>query len=365
MKLKELISKVNDISPFFLQESYDNSGLQFGDLNTDVTKVLLSLEVTKSCVEAAKENNANVILAHHPILFFSTKRIVKQNMPVLFDAITSKINLVAAHTNFDIAEGGLNDYVGNLLEIKKERPIQLSAEKFYKFAVYVPAEYADKIREALFNAGAGKIGNYSDSSFNIPGIGTFRPLKGAHPFIGRRGKRSSVEEVKIETVVPERFLDKILRAMKSVHPYEYPAYDVYELKTINTKNGIGLVGIMDKEFSLNDFASFVRQKLQARYVRFIGDETTRVQKIALCTGAGSSILDSVRNANVDLFITGDIGYHTAIRAKEIGVNILDVEHFDTEKFFVNAMYKSLIENGLEPNLLMKYNKAISPYKLMG
>ncbi len=364
MKLKELLNRIDNIAPFSLQENYDNSGLQFGDLNSEIRKILITLEVTGGSVERAIKSDANVILAHHPILFFPIKKIIKQDMPVFFKAVTSGINIIAVHTNFDISENGLNDYVGNLLGIRKERPIQMSNEKIYKLAVYVPADYANKLRDVLFSAGAGKIGNYSDSSFNIFGIGTFKPLEGSKPFVGKEGTHSSTEEVKIETIVPERFVGRAIAAMKRAHPYEEPAYDIYELKIDNINSGIGMIGSLEKTFSLDNFALFVKEKLQANYLRFIGNEHVKIQRVALCTGAGSSLLEYVRNKNVDLFITGDITYHTAVHAKELGVNILDVEHFDSEKFFVDAIYESLLKEKIDSNLLVKYNNENSPYKLI-
>jgi dinuclear metal center YbgI/SA1388 family protein len=364
VKLRELISKVNDISPFFLQESYDNSGLQFGDLDSDVKKILLALEITSDSVNEALKVRANVILSHHPILFFAVKKISKQDMPALFSAFVNNINLVSAHTNFDLAANGLNDFVGKLLGIKKDRAIVPSSEKTYKLAVYVPIDYTDQVREALFNAGAGQLGNYKDSSFNVSGKTTFTPLEGTKPFLGKTGERSIVNEVKIETIVRGSLLDKVISSLKEAHPYEEPAYDLYELKIDNTKNGIGMVGSLENSLSIEDFALIVKKKLKAKYVRLIGNSNINVKRIALCTGAGSSLLDRVKRLNVDLFITGDITYHTAIHAKEIGLNILDVEHFDSEKFFVDAMYKSLIQKGVDRNLLAKYNNELSPYKLI-
>ncbi len=363
MKVGELISKIDNFAPFFLQESYDNSGLQFGDLEEEVKKVVLSLELTEVSVNFAIKNNANVVLSHHPILFFSVKNIVKQDMPTLYKAIKNGINVVAAHTNFDIAENGLNDFVGNMLEIEKEGPIQYSHEKIYKFAVYVPKQHADEVRKAVFEAGAGKIGKYGDTSFNVSGIGTFKPMEGTHPFIGAVGETSTVDEIKIETVVPERFLNRVIFAMKQSHPYEEPAYDIFELKSVSSNSGIGMVGKLGKKFSLPEFAQFVKSRLNARYVRFIGDKNVGIERVAFCSGSGFSLINSVRSKNVDLFISGDITYHNAIRAKEIGVNILDVEHFDTEKFFVPAMKKSLLTVGANVELI-EFNDEKSPFDLL-
>ena len=363
MKVKNLLNNLDKIAPFFLQESFDNSGIQFADLDAPVTKILLSLDVTQGVLDEALESKANLIIAHHPLLFSPLKQITKQKNPFLYQAITHKINLVAFHTNFDLAEKGLNDYVANLLGIKKIAPLQSSSEKIFKFAVYVPTQYTDKVSQAIFEAGAGKIGRYTETSFGVTGKGTFKPMEGTNPFIGKIGEKEEVQEIKIETVVAERDLDSVVQAMKSVHPYEEPAYDIYELKT-KPSYGIGIFGEIDREVEISKFSLEVKNRLQAHYIRLIKSNKQKIKKVALCTGGGSSLLEQVNNKGADLYITGDITYHTALRAKELGLNVLDVEHFDTEKFFVEALYNQLIKFGIPQNILIKSKKMESPYQLL-
>ena len=363
MKVKNLLNNLDIIAPFFLQESFDNSGIQFADLDAPITKILLSLDVTQGILDEALENKANLIITHHPLLFSPLKQITKQKNPLLYQAITHKINLVAFHTNFDLAEKGLNDYVANLLGIKKIAPLQSSSEKVFKFAVYVPVKHADKVSRAIFKAGAGKIGKYTETSFNIEGKGTFKPTEGTRPFIGEIGKREEVQEIKIETVVTERYLDSVVEAIKANHPYEEPAYDVYELKT-KPSYGIGLFGEIDKEVEISKFSLEVKNRLQARYIKLIKSNNRKIKKVALCTGSGGSLLKQINIKDTDLYITGDITYHTALRAKELGLNVLDVEHFDTEKFFVDALYDQLIKFRIPQNILIKSKKMESPYQLL-
>jgi dinuclear metal center YbgI/SA1388 family protein len=363
MKIKEFLNILNRIAPFSLQESFDNSGIQFADLDAPITKILLSLDVTQGVLDEALENKVNLIIAHHPLLFSPLKQITKQKNPLLFKIITNKINLLAMHTNYDLAENGLNDYVANLLRIKKIAPLQSSSEKIFKFAVYVPTQYADKVSQAIFKAGAGKIGKYTETSFNISGKGTFKPMEGTNPFIGKIGEREEVQEIKIETVVAERDLDSVVQVMKDNHPYEEPAYDVYELKT-KPLYGIGIFGEINKEVEISKFSMEVKNRLQARYIRLIKSNNRKIRKVALCTGSGGSLLEQVNNKDSDLYITGDINYHTALRAKELGLNVLDVEHFDTEKFFVEALYNQLIKLGIPKDILIKSKKMESPYQLL-
>ena len=363
MKVKNFLNNLDKIAPFFLQESFDNSGIQFADLDTPVTKILLSLDVTQGVLDEAIENKANLIIVHHPLLFSPLKQITKQKNPLLFKIITNKINLFAMHTNYDLAENGLNDYVANLLGIKKISPLQGSSEKVFKFAVYVPVKHADKVSRAIFEAGAGKIGKYTETSFNIAGKGTFKPTEGTNPFIGKTGEKEEVQEIKIETVVTERDLNSVVQAMKSMHPYEEPAYDIYELKT-KPSYGIGIFGEIEKEVEISKFSLEVKNKLQAHYIRLIKSNEQKIKRVALCTGGGDSLLEQVNNKGADLYITGDITYHTALRAKELGLNVLDVEHFDTEKFFVEALYNQLMKLGIPQNILIKSKKMESPYRLL-
>ena len=363
MKIKELLDILDKIAPFSLQESYDNSGIQFADLEASIIKILLALDVTLEILEEAIENKANLILTHHPLLFAPLKQITKQNNPLLFQTITNQINLLALHTNYDLAENGLNDYVASLLGITKIAPLKSSLEKIYKFAVYVPIQESDRISQAIFEAGVGKIGKYTETSFKIKGKGTFKPMEGAKPFVGKIGKRELVEEIKIETVVPERNLESVIEAMKKAHPYEEPAYDIYELK-IKQPFGIGIWGEIAKEVDLAEFSLSVKNKFKASYIRLIKSNNRQIKKVALCCGGGSSLLEQVGKSGADLYITGDINYHSALRAKELGLNILEIEHYDTEKFFVEALHNQLIKFKIPPDILIKSKKMKSPYQIL-
>ncbi len=363
MKIKDLLGVINKFAPFFLQESYDNSGLQIGDLEAEVTKIALALEVTDESIEFAIHSGANVLLTHHPILFFSTKTVIKQEKPFLYKALKNGLNLIAAHTNFDVAENGLNDYVSNLLSINKRGPIQPANEKIFKLSFYVPVEYADKVKDAVFSTGAGVIGNYDRASFNVEGIGTFRPLEGTHPFIGEKGKVAYTKEVKVETVVKERYLQDAVSALLKTHPYEEPAYDIYELRLTN-KFGIGTVGSVKSFATLENFANFVKSKLDAEYVRIVRSLDAPINTVAFCSGAGGTLLETVARLGVDVFVSGDISYHTAVRAKELGLNLIDVEHFDSEKFFKQAMFAQLVRYGISKSIITLYNEEGSPFKII-
>jgi dinuclear metal center YbgI/SA1388 family protein len=362
MKLRDLIYIIDSFAPFAVQKDYDNSGIQCGDLDSEVNKILLALDATVEVVDEAVKINANTILTHHPPLFFPQKRIVKSEMQGFFKAISNGINVVSTHTNFDLATNGLNDYFCKLIQLKKLKPIIKSNEKTYKLAVYVPEEFRDSVANALFEAGAGHIGNYSETSFNIQGIGSFKPLEGAHPFLGASGKREYVQEVKVETVVRERNLHNVIESIKKNHPYEEPAYDIYEIIS-DASDGVGAVGELENEMPLLDFAKLLKEKTKATYIRLIGNKDRKIKKVAVCTGAGSSLIKDVKRLNVDLFLTGDLNYHQALDLKESLVDTIEIEHFDTEKFFVSAMYDNL-SRYIDKKIIFKSVLMKSPFEII-
>lgn len=360
MKVIDVLKIIDSFSPFFLQEDYDNSGLQFGDFDEEVSKMLIALDLTKAVLAEAIKNKANLIITHHPPIFTPLRHITSNENPTLLLALRNNLNVISVHTNYDLAKNGLNDYVANLLAIRKIKPIVHSKEKMYKFSVYAPVKFAEDIKDALFKAGAGAIGNYSESSFSLLGRGTFKPLEGAKPFIGQKGKKEELEEVKIETIIKERDIQKVLSAMRKAHSYEEPAFDIYEI-LLETNEGIGILGETDKEMQLEDFIKHIKKKLGINYVRLIKGKTNRIRKVALCTGSGGNLINEVNKQNVDLFITGDIDYHQALHSKEIGLNIVDVEHFETEKFFIKSLSERLEKAHIRKNLIITSKVEVSPF----
>ncbi|MFW6148817.1 MAG: Nif3-like dinuclear metal center hexameric protein [Atribacterota bacterium] len=363
MKIKELLDTLNQIAPFFCQEEFDNSGVQFADLNEDISKILLCLDVTEEIIQEAIREQCNVILSHHPLFFNPVYRIIKQDNPVAYQLIFHHINLISMHTNFDLAENGLNDYVGHLLALNKVSAIKSSPEKIYKLAVYVPVEYKNTLQDALFRSGAGQIGNYSETSFSIAGKGSFKPMDGSTPFIGKTGKRELVKEIKIETIFYERNLNKIIETIHQIHPYEEPVYDIYQLRAKST-TGIGMVAKLKKAQTLESFCKKIKKKLGAPYLRIIQSNKKMIQTVALCTGSGGSLIKQCINKQVEVLITGDIDYHEALKAKEMGLNIIDAEHFYTEKLFVAAIRKQLSKHQIPEDILVDSQKMNSPFQIL-
>lgn len=363
MKISELLTIIDQIAPFSLQQDFDNSGVQYGDLNEKIEKILISLDVTQGIIKEAANLNCNTILSHHPLFFRPLTRITKQDNPLTFQLIRQNINLISAHTNYDLAENGLNDYVGNLLGFKKIDSLEQSPEKIFKLAVYVPEKYHEKLLNALFQSGAGNIGKYSETSFTSHGRGSFKPADGSRPFIGKIGKRELVDEIKIETVFRERDYANIIEAIAINHPYEEPAYDIFSLK-IDNGTGIGLIARLPREQSMLELARMVKNTLNIPYLRMVQANSKNIKIVALCTGSGGSLISKAYQKNVDLFITGDIKHHEALAAEEMGLNIIDIEHFYSEKYFVPAIQKQLIEAQVPEDILVASRKMLSPFKLL-
>ncbi len=363
MKIKQLVETLNQISPFFLQEKFDNSGVQFANLDEDISKILICLDVTEEILQEAIRMECNVILSHHPLFFHPLKRITKQENPFIYQLIYHHLNLISLHTNFDLAENGLNNYVGQLLNLKKIAILKSSSERTFKLAVYVPEKYQNSLLESLFQAGAGQIGNYSDVSFSIEGKGSFKPLEGTNPFLGKIGKRELTDEIKIEMIFNERNLSKIISTIHQNHPYEEPAYDIYQLES-NSSAGIGLIAKLPAKEKMVNFSKKIKSQLRIPYLRIIQANKKEVQTIAMCTGSGGSLIEECLDKQVDLFITGDIDHHEALKAQEMGLNIIDIEHFYTEKFFVPAIRKQLTHFQIPEEWLISSQKMKSPFKLI-
>ncbi len=363
MKIIDLINIIDRIAPFFLQLDFDNSGVQYADLEESINKLLICLDVTPEIIKEAVEQRCNTILSHHPLFFRPFNKITKQSNPIAFQLISNRINLIAAHTNYDLAENGLNDYVGKLLNLKKIDCLEQSSENILKLAVYVPEKHQDILLNALFKAGAGKIGNYDETSFSFQGEGSFRPIEGASPFMGKIGKRELAKEIKIETVFQERHLNKIIDTIYKNHPYEEPAYDIFPLKS-HTKAGIGLIARLSSEQNIENILIRTKNSLNIPYLRIVKANEQKIKTIALCTGSGGSLIDKALKKKVDLLITGDVRHHEALTAKEMGLNIIDIEHFYTERYFVTAIKEQLIGAQVPQNLLLASRAMGSPFQLL-
>ncbi len=342
MTVREVTSILESFAPLAFQEDYDNSGLIVGDANMEVTGVLLTIDVTPQVVAEAVAGGANLIVAHHPVIFKGLKRITGKSYveQVVVNAIRNNIAIYAAHTNIDSVQGGVSFKMAEVLGLTSTQVLSPLTGQLVKLVTFVPTEYAEAVRQAMFNAGAGVIGNYDSCSFNIQGQGTFRAGDGTNPFVGEKGKIHFEPEVRVETIVPRHILSAVVKAMVEAHPYEEVAYDVYPLDLPYKKAGLGVLGDLPEPMNTIDFVKHVKQQFRAPCVRYTNPVKDFISRVAICGGSAISLLNDAIAANADVFITADVKYHQFFDA-ENRIVIIDIGHFESEQFTIDIFYDLL------------------------
>jgi dinuclear metal center YbgI/SA1388 family protein len=338
----EIIGLFEKFSPKNLAMEGDKIGLQIGRLNKKVERVMIALDVLENVIDEATEKNVGLIIAHHPPIFRPLKNIMTDTVPgrMIEKLIKHDIAVYAAHTNLDVAKGGVNDWLAEALGLEASEVLVPTFDtKLKKLVVFVPESHGDIVREALGRAGAGFIGNYSHCSFSGSGTGRFMPGADTHPYIGKTGQLEAVEEVRIETIVPEALVKKAVSAMIKVHPYEEVAYDLYPLDNKGEVLGLGRIGKVP-EMTLGEFAVKVKSALEVERVRVVGDLNDKVSKVAVLGGDGNKYFSQAKFKGADVYVTGDIYYHTAHDAMMQGLNIIDPGH-NVEKVMKKGLTKTL------------------------
>ncbi|CEP80210.1 Nif3-like dinuclear metal center hexameric protein [Paraclostridium sordellii] len=347
MKLKSLIKQIEKKYPLNLAYDWDNVGLLVGDYENEVKKIMVVLEANEEVVNEAIEKEIDLIITHHPFIFSKMKKVTTQDLKgkLIHKLIKNNISIYSMHTNFDIAFDGLNDYFVELLNLKDAKILEkTNSEVLYKLAVYVPKTHLDKVRSALGNADAGHLGNYKECSFSIEGEGRFKPCEGANPYIGEEGALESVNEVKIETIVPQKTLGGVINAMIKSHPYEEVAYDLYKLENKGESVGLGRYGKLEEKMTFKDLGMILKEKLNIKHLRVVGNLEDEISKVAIVTGSGADMVKKAFKSGCDVLITGDMKYHDAQDTLDMGMKVIDCGHFDTEKVFADIMFKYLDEN---------------------
>lgn len=328
-KGQTVIQIMEQLAPKHYAMPDDKIGLQLGTLNKDIRHVLVALDVTDEVVNEAIRIQADLIIAHHAIVYRPLKHL-QTDTPAgkLYEKlIKHDIAVYIAHTNLDVADGGVNDMMATALGLTGLTHLEaVHTEKLKKLVVFIPAAHHDQVRNAVFNAGAGGIGHYSHCSFNLTGTGTFLPGEGAKPFIGKQGQIESVTEVRFETILPESNERKVIQAMLKAHPYEEVAYDLYSLDLKGRTFGLGRVGKLPEACSVAELVEQVKQAFSVSTVRVVGDLQRVVKKVAVLGGAGSRYIQSAIFAGADVLITGDIDYHSAQDALAAGLILIDPGH---------------------------------------
>lgn len=344
---KKLIQRLEALYPPHLAESWDNVGLQLGNENRVVERILICLEVNERVLDEAIAKNCDMIIAHHPLIFKGVKSLSEATPQgrLLSRLIRENLVVYCMHTNYDTAPGGLNDILAQRLGLERTMPLNTTqVEKLFKLAVYVPEVALDALSDALYASGAGRLGAYDSCGFTVAGIGSFRPLEGANPTIGAVGQFTTTPEVKLETVVAEGRMGAVLAALMRTHPYETPAYDLFELKTPATAYGLGRVGHLKAPLSTEDFVALLKEAFGISTLRLVNPPgaSKKIAKVALVSGAGMDYVRDAAAKGADVFVTGDIKYHEATVAADYGLMLADVGHFESEVVYKHHL-KTLLE----------------------
>jgi dinuclear metal center YbgI/SA1388 family protein len=327
-----VIQYMEQLAPKHLAMPDDKIGLQLGTLNKPIKQVLVALDVTEAVVDEAIALQADLIIAHHAIIFRPLTNL-RTDLPAgrLYEKlIKHEIAVYISHTNLDIADGGVNDLLATALDVRECQPLEITYEEpIYKICVFVPHENQDEVRQQMFDAGAGMIHKdsaYEDCSFNISGTGTFLPLEHANPYIGKVGTLETVAEVRIEMVVTRQNINRVVKAMMKAHPYEEVAYDVIPLENKGLKMGLGRIGKNQNEMTLETLAERVKDAFQLPFVRVVGSLDTIIRKVAIVGGSGARYARKAKFAGADVLITGDVDHHSAHDALSDGICLIDAGH---------------------------------------
>lgn len=344
MKIKEIAQLIEQIAPPVYQESYDNCGLITGDSETEVSSILLALDTTEEVIEEAIAKGCNLIVAHHPIIFKGLKKLNGKNYVerAIIKAIKNDIAIYAAHTNLDnVLQNGVNQKFAKKLGISNLSILMPKDDLLAKFFVYVPDSHVDILKNAMFEAGAGKIAEYSECSFVVDGIGTYKPSENANPYVGKSNKRAEVSEKKIEVLLPMHMVNSVIRAAKLVHPYEEMAYEVVALKNAHQEVGSGVVGEFEEAMSYRDFLKHLKDKFNLEVVKHSKWEKS-IKTVAVCGGVGSFLIHQAAAAKVDAYITSDVKYHEFFDV-ENRYMLCDIGHFESEISTLDIFYEIITE----------------------
>ena len=339
MRLADLTSALESLAPTRYAESWDNVGLLLGDPDQKITKVMLAIDYTAEVAAEAEQNGCEAVIAYHPPIFQPLKRIAANS--VIHDAMRRGVAIYSPHTALDVAEGGTNDVLADVLGLGERSPLKLADIKSaqYKLVVFVPEEALAKVSEALFAAGAGRIGKYSSCSFRTAGTGTFFGEQGTHPAVGQSGRLETAPEVRLETVVPVSKAEQVVRALRLSHPYEEPAFDLVQLAAPAEGLGIGRVGSFPEPVERNELFGRIKKGLEIGHLLVAGPTEGPVGRAAVCAGACGDLLDAAISAKAELYLTGEMRHHDALKAARAGVTVVCTLHSNSER----ASLKRLME----------------------
>ena len=353
MKIKEILSILEEMAPLAYAEDFDNVGLLVGDLNSETTGILVCHDALESVIDEAISKKCNLVVCFHPILFSGLKKITGKNYVerAVIKAIKNDIAIYAVHTALDNHKNGVNKIFSDALGLINTKVLIPKANFIQKLVTYTVPENVEQVRNALFEAGAGKIGNYEDCSFNSQGIGTYMGNEDSNPEIGERFEFVETPEIKIEVTFEKHLQSKILKALFSNHLYEEVAYEIYDLQNSHQNIGLGMIGELENPMNESEFLSFVKDKMICGGIRHSALLNKRITKVAVLGGSGSFAIKNAIQAEADVFLTADLKYHNFYES-ENQILLADIGHFESERFTKNYIVDFLKEKitNFAPNL---------------
>ncbi len=341
--IKDITDYLEQLAPPVYQESYDNCGLLVGDATASVTGVLVTLDCTEAIIDEAITKGCNLVVAHHPIVFSGLKKLNGKNYVerTVIKAIKNDVAIYAIHTNLDNVKHGVNAKIAERIGLINSQILAPKTGLLKKIAVYVPQTHVQQVQEALFAAGAGNIGNYSECSFYATGMGTFKGNEQSNGFVGEQGKQHQEPEYRLEVLVDDARLGSAISAMIAAHPYEEVAYDVYALANAHAQIGSGMIGDLREALSPDEFLAHLKARMQTNTIRYTA-VNKQIKKVAVCGGSGSFLLKTAIAAGADAFVTADFKYHEFFDAEE-RLMIADIGHYESEIFTINLLADEMLK----------------------
>jgi len=367
MTCKEVIKYLEDWAPKEIAWQNDNVGVQVGNTSRKVKNILLSLELTAEVVNQAIKKKCNLVITHHPLIFHPIKKLDLNsdiNAQLIEKLIKKEITVFSAHTNLDFTKHGVSFQLAKKLGLKNITFLKKQKSNQYKLSVFIPTTHVEKVANAVFNAGGGIIGEYSNCSFRSEGEGTFKGSNISNPIVGTKGKYEKVKEIKLEVLVNSWKLNVVLNAMLTAHPYEEPAYDIYPLENSNVNYGAGAIGNFEKSLSPTKVLEIVSKKLDSKNLRYVYGPANKIKKVAVCGGSGSELINEVISSGADAFVTADIKYHTFHSANDKFL-LIDAGHYETEIPVIAEIHKRLSKLVKEKSNIkvLKYTGNTNPIKI--
>ena len=344
MKIKQILTILEEMAPLAYAEDFDNVGLLVGNQDNEATGVLVCHDALENVIDEAVTKNCNLVVCFHPILFSGLKKITGKNYVerAIIKAIKNDIAIYAVHTALDNHKDGVNKIFCDALGLKNTKVLVPKQNFIQKLITYTVPENADKVRNALFEVGAGTIGNYDNCSFNSNGFSTYQGNENSNPVVGTKGELTHTDEIKIEVTFEKHLQSKIIKALFSNHIYEEVAYEIYELQNQHQNIGLGMIGSLETPMSETEFLTFVKDKMQCGGIRHSAFINKKISKVAVLGGSGSYAIKSAIQAGADVFLTADLKYHNFYES-ENQILLADIGHFESERYTKNYIVDFLKE----------------------